>query len=77
MVMGVTMDYLCVCALLALCTFILLSNPLYLLIYVPLHLIGWALCKLDAHIFQVIIMRARCGRSPSAGLWGCQSYEPY
>lgn len=77
MILGVTLDYLSICFLVALCLFILADNPLFLAAYLPLHFMGWILCKIDPNIFRILIKRAECAYSPNKKFWGCHSYEPF
>jgi len=77
MMMGITLDYLCLCTLVAMCLFIIANNPLYLIIYLPMHMVGWIACKIDHNIFRIFIKRAECHYSPNKHIWGCQSYEPF
>lgn len=77
MIMGVTMDYLSLCALCALCIFILANSPVYLIIYFPLHLLGWIACKIDHNIFRILLKCADCAYAPNKNIWGCHSYEAF
>ena len=77
MVMGVTLEYMSICAMAALCLFILADSPLYLASYLPLHIFGWLLCKMDPNIFRILMKRADCSYSPNKKIWGCASYEPF
>ena len=77
MKMGITLDYLCITAMLSLCFFILSDNPLYGFIYIPLHMIGWVICRIDPFIFNLIFRRADCAYCPNKKLWGCAAYEPF
>lgn len=77
MMFGVTMDYLGISIMLALCGFILFSSPLYLLIYLPLHVVGVIACAIDHNIFRLIFKKLECLNVPNKRIWGCQSYEPY
>ena len=77
MIAGVTLDYLSICFLGALCLFILADSPLFLAAYVPFHVFGWVLCKIDHNIFRILMKRAACAYSPNKSFWGCHSYEPF
>ena len=77
MLLGVTMDYLGISIMLALCGFILFSSPVYLLIYIPLHVFGVIACAIDHNIFRLLIKKLECLNVLNKGIWGCQSYEPY
>lgn len=77
MTMGITLDYLAISAMVTLCFFIVGNNPLYGLVYIPLHIIGWILCRIDPFIFNLLFRRAECVYCPNKSLWGCASYEPF
>lgn len=77
MMFGVTMDYLGISVMIALCGFILFSSPLYLLIYIPLHVMGVIACAIDHNIFRLMFKKLECLNVPNKRIWGCQSYEPY
>ena len=77
MMFGVTMDYLGISIMVALCGFILFSSPLYLFLYIPLHVFGAIACAIDPNIFRLIIKNTECLNTPNKKIWGCQSYEPY
>lgn len=76
MIMGVTVDYLSICFMMTVSAFILSNSFRYLLIYIPLHCLGWLACKVDHHIFRLLSRRLECQNVPNKRLWGCQSYEP-
>lgn len=77
MIMGVTLDYLSVVMMVILSVTILANNPLCLFLYLPLHVVGWILCKLDPNIFQILFKKADCNHVPNKKIWGCHSYEPF
>jgi len=77
MMFGVTMDYLGISVMVSLCGFILFSSPLYLLIYLPLHVVGVIACLIDHNIFRLMFKKLNCLNVPNKRIWGCQSYEPY
>lgn len=77
MLLGITMDYLGISVMVALCGYILFSSPVYLLIYIPLHIFGVIACAIDHNIFRLLIKKLECLNVPNKGIWGCQSYEPY
>ena len=76
MMMGVTVEYLSLCFMITVCAFILTNSFCYLLIYFPLHAIGWLACQVDCHIFRLLSKRWECQNVPNKSLWGCQSYDP-
>lgn len=77
MMFGVTMDYLGISVMISLCGFILFSSPLYLLTYLPLHVVGSIACAIDHNIFRLLFKKLDCLNVPNKRLWSCQSYEPY
>ena len=77
MLFGVTMDYLGISIMIALCGFILFSSPLYLLTYLPLHVVGLMACAIDHNMFRLMLKKLECLNVPNKSIWGCQSYEPY
>ena len=77
MIMGVTADYLAVSGMISLCGFILFSSLICLLVYLPLHLIGFFACLYDCNIFRLISKRSMCLNVANKSIWGCQCYEPF
>lgn len=77
MFMGITLDVLSILAISCLCIFILANNFFYLLMYVPLHLVAWMLCRMDPNIFRVLLKSAECVYAPNQRYWGCHSYEAF
>lgn len=77
MVLGVTMDYFGISVMSALIGFILFSSPLYLMLFLPLHVIGVIACAIDHNLFRILFKKLDCLNVPNKHLWGCQSYEPY
>lgn len=77
MVLGVTMDYLGLTVILSLSSFILFATPWYLLMLLPMHVIGVIACAIDQHIFSLLLKRLSCQNVANKKYWGCQSYAPY
>jgi type IV secretion system protein VirB3 len=77
MMLGVTLDYLGVSGVIAICLFIAVGNPLYFLACIPLHVVGWLLCRMDVNMFRVLFKKLDCPPVGNKRYWGCQSYEPY
>ena len=73
---GVDYNYCLISGMFCLLAFIDLSSFLGLLLFFPLHLIGWVLCQIDPHIFKLLMIRAQIGRVKNFRLWGCQTYSP-
>ena len=77
MIMGITLDYVCLSFMVAVCAFIIANSIFYILLYVPFHIVGWIACKIDSNIFRIIFKKLSCQTVPNKSLWGCQSYEPF
>lgn len=75
--MGVDYDYFLISGLVVVLAFINSGNFLALLLFFPLHLIGWILCKIDPHIFKLLSVKATIGTIRNKSLWRCQSYEVF
>jgi type IV secretion system protein VirB3 len=75
--MGVTMEYVMVCGMIALSAFILSNSIAWILLYLPLHVMGWVGCKIDQHIFSVINKRCDVMVNPNRAIWGCNAYEAF
>ena len=74
---GVTIECFMLVGIISLCAFILSSNLLYALVFIPLHVCGWLCCKMDQDIFSILERRSTCGFSGNKEVWGGQSYEPF
>lgn len=77
MIMGVDYDYFFISSMLLMLVFIYSGNFLSFLLFFPLHLVGWILCRIDPHIFRLISARATIGAVKNKKLWQCQSYEAF
>lgn len=77
MMFGVTVDYLFICFIFANSLFMMADNPLFLITFLPLHVFGWVVCKIDSNYFRVIVKKTECPNVPNKPIWGCQSYEPF
>ena len=77
MILGVTMDYLAVSGLISLCSFIMFDSPLYLILYIPLHIFGVIACAIDPNIFRLLAKKFECLPTANKKIWRCQSYEPF
>ncbi len=77
MMYGVPMDALIIIVGIVMILFIGIGNPLYMLIYPPLHLIAMAICASDARAFRLlyfaIITKGVC---LNRHFWGASSYSP-
>ena len=77
MLMGITLDYFCICFMIAISGFILANSFRYLILYIPLHISGWIACKIDHNIFRLIAKHLDCLKVMNKKIWGCQTYEPF
>lgn len=75
--MGVDYDYFLISGLAVVLVFINSGNFLAFLLFFPLHLIGWILCKIDPHIFKLLSVKSSIGTIRNKSLWRCQSYEVF
>lgn len=75
--MGVDYDYFLISGLVVILAFINSGNFLAFLLFFPLHLVGWILCKIDPHIFRLLSVKASIGTVRNKSVWLCQSYEAY
>ncbi len=70
MILGVLYDYFYLSGLISLIVFIYSGNLLAWLVFLPLHLIGVILCRIDQHIFSLLSVRANIGMVRNKNLWG-------
>lgn len=77
MFLGITLDYLMLTTFLTVVGFMLTNSMQFLVLYIPLHMIGWIGCKFDPNFFRVLIKKINCPVVRNKSLWGCQSYEPF
>ncbi len=76
MMLGVTVDYFMIMLIALLILFMQFSQPAVLLLWLPLHMVGWVLCKIDPFIFNVLFKKIDFIATPNKKLWGCKSYAP-
>ena len=77
MIFGVAYDYFFISGLFIMLVFIYSNNLLALLMFFPLHLVGWILSQLDPHIFRLLSIRANIGSIKNKMIWKCQSYDQF
>lgn len=77
MMLGVTVDYLFLSFLSSYGLFMLTSNPIFLIVYIPMHVFGWIVCKIDHNFFRVLLKKMECPDVRNKKIWGCQTYEPF
>ena len=77
MVYGVPMEVLIVMISIVMILFIGFGNPLYMLIYPPLHVIAMAICASDARAFRLLFLAMLTkGVCLNRRFWGASSYSP-
>ncbi|HAT1820904.1 TPA: VirB3 family type IV secretion system protein [Legionella pneumophila] len=76
MIAGVTFEYHMLNLIVSMCVFIGLS-PLYGLIFIPLHVFGWLVCRYDTHFFTICAKRCLLPEAPNTSLWRVRAYEPF
>jgi type IV secretion system protein VirB3 len=77
MVAGVTFEYYMLNSMLSMCVFIGLS-PLYGLVFIPLYVFGWVVCRYDTHFFTLCAKRfLSLPNIPNKSLWKVRAYEPF
>lgn len=76
MTAGVTLEYHMLNLMVSMCVFILVS-PLYGLVFVPLHIFGWTVCRYDQHFFVLCFKKFALPPIPNKGFQGVRSYEPF
>lgn len=72
---GVDYQYAVLSGMLSVLAFLNLSS-FGILLFFPLHALGWLFCRMDPHIFPLLMIRARLGRIKNFRIWGVQTYEP-
>ncbi|VEG91769.1 type IV secretion system protein VirB3 [Legionella spiritensis] len=75
---GVTFEYHGINLMVSVCAFIALGNLLYGLVFIPLHVFGWLVCRSDTRFFTIVTKRLLlCPPSPNQTIWGVRVYEPF
>ena len=77
MFLGITIDYLMSTALFVVMLFMLFNSATFLILYIPLHILGWIGCKLDPNFFKVFIKKPNKFGMTNKSIWGAISYEPF
>ena len=73
--LGVDYNYCVLNGMLSILAFLDLSSW-GILLFFPLHGLGWLFCRMDPHIFSLLKVRARIGVIKNYRIWGVQTYEP-
>jgi type IV secretion system protein VirB3 len=76
MTLGVTFEYHIINLVVSMCAFIGIS-PLYGLIFIPLHVFGWLVCRYDIHFFTICTKCYLLPHNPNKTLWKVRAYEPF
>ena len=77
MTAGVPFEYHGLNLMISVASFILLSNLLYGLVFIPIHAFGWLVCRYDNQFFQVAYISFFMPNMPNKTIWGVRTYEPY
>ncbi|MBA2649917.1 MAG: VirB3 family type IV secretion system protein [Legionella sp.] len=77
MTAGVTLEYLGLNLMISVCAFIVMGQIFYGLVFIPLHVFGWLVCKYDARFFEIMAKRLKLPSMPNQSYWGVRSYEPF
>lgn len=76
MTLGVTFEYHIINLMVSMCVFIGFA-PLYGLIFIPLHVFGWLVCRYDIHFFAICAKCYLLPHTPNKTLWKVRAYEPF
>lgn len=77
MTAGVTFEYHVLNVMLSMTAFIAL-NPLYGMMFIPLHAFGWIVCREEPRFFSIAYNRLmNLPNSPNQSTWGVRCYEPF
>jgi type IV secretion system protein VirB3 len=77
MLFGVTYSYFVIEGMAATVLFLMVNSLLYLLVIVPLHVLGVVLCKWDARFFDILFRAAQRARPVrNRSLYRCNVYAP-
>lgn len=74
---GITLELFGINLIIAMSLLIGTGNLLYGLCYVPLHLVGWQICRIDPHFFNVLKAKFALPNQPNKFIWGVRCYEPF
>lgn len=74
---GVTLEVFGINLIVAMALLIATGNLLYGLCYFPLHLIGWQICRIDPHFFNVLKAKFLLPNQLNKSIWGVRCYEPF
>lgn len=77
MTAGVTFEFHGLNLMVSVASFILLSNLLYGLIFIPIHAFGWMVCRYDNQFFSVAYKSFFMPHHLNKAIWGVRAYEPY
>jgi type IV secretion system protein VirB3 len=76
MTAGVTFEYHILNLMASMSAFIAIS-PLFGLIFIPLHVFGWMVCRFDTHFFTICYKRLSLPQIPNKPIWRVRAYEPF
>lgn len=79
MIFGVTYTAFVLNSIVSMESFIVSNNLLYLLIFLPIHFVCYAICKNDPRTFDIFMLWARTKGASFVGsalFWKCSTYSP-
>lgn len=78
MLWGVTYSYFMLNGMFVTIGFLGTNSLWFLLAAAPLHVIGYAACKHDPHVFELLFKRFnKCPPVSNASHWKCNTYEAH
>ena len=76
MMAGVTFKYMGLNAFAVLIFFTMTTNPLHLLVFLPIHSVGYAVCLKDPQLLDIMITKLQKSAGvPNRKYWSGISYE--
>ena len=76
MIAGVTFTYMGINAFAVFILFTLTANPLHLLLFLPFHAVGYAVCLKDPQMLDIMLMKIQKSAGvPNRQYWSGISYE--
>lgn len=77
MTAGVTFEFHIFNLMISMCVFIGVGC-LYGLIFIPIHALGFMVCRYDVHFFKIIAKRfLSLPLMSNVRFWGVRTYEPF
>ena len=71
MIWGISYEAFIVCMMTSIMVFLGVGNPFYMLVYVPMHAVCYAICMRDPRAFRLLALWVQTkGKSNSRNDWG-------